>query len=98
LILRISPDGKEEENMETLMTVDEVAGITKLAAATVRKYVLRKTIPFVKIGAAVRFKPSEIEKWISGKNEKLGTSNEQLGGKEPDLKEGELFPLEELGV
>jgi excisionase family DNA binding protein len=79
------------------MTVSEVAGITKLAAATVRKYVLRKTIPFVKIGAAVRFRPSDIEGWINRKSEESGVRNEELGEKEPDLKDGELFPLEELG-
>jgi excisionase family DNA binding protein len=67
------------------MTVDDVAGITKLAVATVRKYVLRKTIPFVKIGAAVRFKPSEIEKWITGKNEESG-----MKGGEPGEGNGEL--------
>jgi excisionase family DNA binding protein len=72
--------------METLMTVGEVAGVTKLTVATLRKYVLRKTIPFVKIGAAVRFKPSEIEKWINRKNEDLG-DGEKAGKGELDFGE-----------
>jgi excisionase family DNA binding protein len=53
------------ERVETLMTAEEVAGVTRLAVATVRKYVLRKSIPFLKIGASVRFRPSEIEDWIA---------------------------------
>jgi excisionase family DNA binding protein len=75
--------------METLMTVSDVAGITKLAVATVRKYVLRKTIPFVKIGTAVRFRPSEIEGWINRKNAEWQMRN-------AEAKERELFPPEEL--
>jgi excisionase family DNA binding protein len=73
------------------MTVDDVAGVTKLAAATVRKYVLHKTIPFVKIGAAVRFKPSEIESWI---NRKARSEVRMAGREEPGIKAGELFSPE----
>jgi len=52
--------------IETLLTVPEVAAATKLKPATIRKYVLNGTIPFHKVGATVRFRPSEIEHWIGG--------------------------------
>jgi excisionase family DNA binding protein len=52
--------------MESLLNIFDVSEITKIKVATLRKYVLRGTIPFRKLGAAVRFKPSEIEAWING--------------------------------
>ena len=36
----------------------------KLAKQTIRRYVLEKTIPFKKIRKAVRFRPSEIDRWV----------------------------------
>jgi len=50
--------------MEELMTIVEVARCTRLTVATLRKYVARECIPFRKLGAAVRFRPSEIQAWI----------------------------------
>lgn len=52
--------------MENLLNIFDVSEITKIKVATLRKYVLRGTIPFRKLGAAVRFKPSEIDAWING--------------------------------
>jgi excisionase family DNA binding protein len=51
---------------EELVTVDEVAAYTKLSRATIRKYVLGREIPFLKIKKAVRFRLSEIDRWIEG--------------------------------
>jgi excisionase family DNA binding protein len=50
--------------MEKLMTIAEVAEATALKVPTIRKYVLRGTIPFVRLGGAIRFSPREIEWWI----------------------------------
>ena len=50
--------------METLLNIEEVAGIIRLSVQTVRRYVLQKEIPFHKIKKAVRFFPSEIEVWV----------------------------------
>jgi excisionase family DNA binding protein len=44
--------------MEKLMTIAEVAEATTLKISTIRKYVLKKTISFVKLGGAVRFSPA----------------------------------------
>ena len=50
--------------METLMTIADVAKAIQMSQATVRKFVLHNIIPHLKIGAAVRFIPSEIKQWI----------------------------------
>jgi len=53
--------------METYLTVLEVAETVKLSVQTIRRYVLNKEIPFHKINRMVRFKPSEIEKWVENR-------------------------------
>ena len=50
--------------MDTLMTIREVAEKTRLSVAGVRKLILKKNIPFIKVGAAVRFIETEVEEWI----------------------------------
>jgi excisionase family DNA binding protein len=49
------------------MNITELAEVMKLKETTIRKYVLENSIPFIKIGAAVRFRPSEIEQWIEAR-------------------------------
>jgi excisionase family DNA binding protein len=76
---------KGQEGMkETYLTIEEVAGYLKLAQQTIRKYVLNKRIPYRKVQKSVRFRLSEIERWIDGG-----------GGNCPDYpadeREGELF-------
>jgi excisionase family DNA binding protein len=50
--------------METLLCIDELAGILKVTEQTIRKWVFQKKIPFAKIGKVIRFRPSQIDKWI----------------------------------
>ena len=57
--------------METLMTIADLAEKMRLSEATIRKYVLEKSVPYLKIGAAVRFLPSEIEKWVEARKKSL---------------------------
>jgi excisionase family DNA binding protein len=52
--------------MEILLTVKELAAALKLTEQTIQRYVLRKEIPYRKIMRAVRFRPSEIDRWIDG--------------------------------
>ena len=52
--------------MEILLTVKELAAALKLTEQTIWRYVMRKEIPYRKIMRAVRFRPSEINKWIDG--------------------------------
>ena len=50
--------------METLLKVEDVAALIQISAKTIYRYVENGKIPFCKIGGFVRFKPSEIEKWL----------------------------------
>jgi excisionase family DNA binding protein len=50
--------------METYMTIEEVAAYLKLAPQTIRKFILNKSIPYRKVQKSVRFRVSEIERWI----------------------------------
>jgi excisionase family DNA binding protein len=52
--------------MEVYLTIAELAGMVKLSEQTIRRYVLNRAIPYRKIRKAVRFRLSEIEKWIDG--------------------------------
>jgi excisionase family DNA binding protein len=50
--------------METYLTISEVAEAVKLSEQTIRRYVLNREIPYHKIKKVIRFKPSEVERWI----------------------------------
>jgi len=50
--------------MNQLITVKEVASLTRLSVSTISHYVSDGRIPFKKIGRAVRFDADEIAKWI----------------------------------
>ena len=50
--------------MDTYLTVSEVAEMVKLTVQTIRRYTMRKKIPFHKINRAVRYKKTEIEQWV----------------------------------
>jgi excisionase family DNA binding protein len=83
--------GDMEGNMETYLTIAELAGLVKLSEQTIRRYVLNRTIPYRKIHKAVRFRLSEIETWIDG-----GGISAGLAG--PDVPLGGLFAGPEGGV
>jgi excisionase family DNA binding protein len=53
--------------METLINITELGRLTSIKVATLRKYVAKRKIPFVKVGRLVRFRPSEIEVWIASR-------------------------------
>jgi excisionase family DNA binding protein len=77
--------------METYLTIAELAGMVRLSEQTIRRYVLNRTIPFHKIRKAVRFRLSEIEKWI----DRGGISANAAG---PDKTESGLFAGSETGT
>jgi len=53
--------------MENYWKVQEVAAALKISIQTVYRYVANGEIPFHKLNRSVRFKPSEIERWIESK-------------------------------
>jgi excisionase family DNA binding protein len=50
--------------METLLNIHELENVTGIKVSTLRKFVMLKKIPYVKIGRLVRFLPSDIEQWL----------------------------------
>jgi len=52
--------------MEVYLTIEELAVMLKLSEQTIRRYVLNRVIPYRKIRTAIRFRLSEIERWIDG--------------------------------
>ena len=65
--------------MDTLMTITDVAEKMQLTEAAIRKFILQKTVPYIKIGGSIRFNPSEIEEWIKTyRNSKLRGAGERL--------------------
>jgi excisionase family DNA binding protein len=53
--------------MENYWRVQEVAVALQISVQTVYRYVANGEIPFHKLNRSVRFKPSEIERWIESK-------------------------------
>jgi PTS system nitrogen regulatory IIA component len=77
--------------METkLMTIRDVAEFLRLSEQTIQRYVLNREIPCHKIKKVIRFRLSEIEKWI-----------DEGGGKRTnrpdDSRAGDLFAGLETG-
>lgn len=56
--------GKE---IPELWKVPDVARRLALKERTIRKYVQRRVIPFVKLENELRFDPDEIEQWIEAR-------------------------------
>ena len=50
--------------MEKYLTIEDLANYLKLAEQTIRRWVLNREIPYHKIKKVIRFRVSEIEKWI----------------------------------
>ena len=68
--------------METYLSIEELAKYLDVAEKTVRKWVLNRDIPYHKIMKIIRFRLSEIEKWIetSGKFSQANNDEGQGGG------------------
>jgi excisionase family DNA binding protein len=74
--------------VETYLTIEEAAAYLKLAAQTIRRYVLNREIPFHKIRKVIRFRLSDIEAWI----DYGGICGEPaVTGSTPGAECGELF-------
>ena len=50
---------------KTLLTTEDVAKLLQVSVATVKLWVRAGEIPSFKLGALRRFRPAEIEAWIS---------------------------------
>ena len=50
--------------MEELLGIQDVSRLLKIRESTLRAWVFQRRIPVVRIGRLVRFKRSELERWI----------------------------------
>lgn len=49
---------------EQLIGYAEAADLLSISRFTLRKYVSRGVVPYVKIGRSVRFSPSRLQQWV----------------------------------
>lgn len=54
-----------DNRIDSLMTIQDVSRFLKISEGTIRDWIFKRKIPFRKIGRAIRFKQSEIERWIN---------------------------------
>ena len=53
---------------EELLTIEDVARITRLARGSLYHFVSERRIPFIRVSArCIRFRREDIEKWIADK-------------------------------
>jgi predicted DNA-binding transcriptional regulator AlpA len=75
--------------VEQLLNEHDVARITGLSVASVRRWrLLRQGPTYIKIGAAVRYRPVDIDTWLEarprgGERPLLGPNAAGLGGERP---------------
>ena len=53
------------EDISVLMTVDEAAAYLRLAPWTLRHWVCKKKIPYVRLGRSVRFRRKDLERFVN---------------------------------
>jgi len=57
-----------QSNLEALLTEHDVARITGLSVASVRRWrLLRQGPKYMKIGAAVRYKAEDVSAWLASR-------------------------------
>jgi nitrogen PTS system EIIA component len=67
--------------VETYLTIEELAHYLKVAEQTIRRWVLNREIPFCKIKKVIRFRLTEIEKWVDNSgvlSAEVGTDDASL--------------------
>ncbi len=54
----------DDEKLEDVRATAQRLGVTESA---VRKWILDRTLPFYKVGAAVRLSPVEVDRWLAAR-------------------------------
>ena len=72
--------------MEAYLTIKELAGILRLSTGTIKRYVLKGEIPYLKLKKVIRFRPADIERWAEGRG--TGKAVQENGNREGDLFAG----------
>ena len=53
-----------------LLTITDLASLLQVSPQSIRKWIFQRSIPFVKVGRLIRFKPSEIDRWLNESSHK----------------------------
>jgi len=56
--------------MEKLLTIPEASEILNLSIHTIRAYASKRKLPIIKLGRTIRFKESELQRYIDERMEK----------------------------
>jgi excisionase family DNA binding protein len=67
--------------MENLIGPEEASKALGIELATVYTWVTRRKIPFIKVGGALRFRPSALQEWLRQRE----YSPTMADGSEPNL-------------
>ena len=71
-----SYEGAFKKKMREFLTVKEVAEMLNLSERTIRDYMKKRIIPYVKLpGGSIRFPKDEIDKWVETSFRSPGTEN-----------------------
>ena len=52
------------QNGDSLWDVADVAKYLKVSKSTIRAYILRREIPFLRVGSLIRFRRDEVDAWV----------------------------------
>jgi excisionase family DNA binding protein len=74
--------------MEHYLDIKGVCAVTKMKEPTVRKYIRCEEIPYIRVGRMIRFRPSQIEAWLLGKERNTVTADAPRKG---EAASGGLF-------
>jgi excisionase family DNA binding protein len=80
--------------METYFTIEGIAKYLNYAEKTIRKWVLNKEIPYIKIHQSIRFRLSEIEVWLE-KNRVRTVNDTKMSANGSGLFNEGVLPQEE---
>jgi excisionase family DNA binding protein len=81
--IRLFEHKREERKLETYLTVEELAAYFKFTEQTIRRWIVKREIPYHKINNSVRFRLSEIEQWVEKRE--AAKAKKQCGQIQGDL-------------
>lgn len=48
-----------------LLTITDLASLLQVSPQSIRKWIFQRSIPYINVGRLIRFKPSEIDRWLN---------------------------------
>lgn len=61
--------------MEELLDPEAAARVLGIKTITVYRWVGEQKIPYLKVGSALRFRPSALEAWLKEREHKIGETS-----------------------